>query len=413
MISAPLHPQEEKRLKILRYLEVLDTELEESYDELTTLAAKVCDVPISAVSLIDEDRQWFKSHYGLDASETPREYAFCAHTILGEDVFEVPNALEDERFKDNPLVTGEPQVIFYAGAPIKATDDINLGSLCVIDNIPKKLDQFQQDFLQVLAKQVSNQLKLRKLLKDMDVLNGKIQIENNFKTKFFATVNHEIRSSLNNLIGLMSALTQSELTDEQREFIKLAEEENCNLLGIMNDILDLSKMESGKIEIHHDVFLLHESINSVVRFFEAEAKRKNLSLNLSIESNVPSKVNGDEVRIKQILINYISNALKFTTKGHVNIFVKLADSKSLSGWCNLLFSVEDTGIGIAKRQLDKVFNYYDQDQTKLKKSFGGSGLGLYMCKKLASAMGGAVAVESIEGEGSTFQLEIPLEVIDL
>ena len=140
-MKAPEIPvNEQERQNTLNELNILDTLEEQSYDDLTLLAAKICNSPISLVSLIDKDRQWFKSHYGLEARETPREYAFCAHAIHHDELFYIPESEKDERFSDNPLVTNEPYVKFYAGIPLKVKNH-NVGTLCVIDNQPKELTE--------------------------------------------------------------------------------------------------------------------------------------------------------------------------------------------------------------------------------------------------------------------------------
>ena len=137
MESAPHHPQESLRLHELIKLEVLDTEDEAALDEITRMASMFCGVEISLISLVDEERQWFKSKIGIDAQETSRDIAFCSHAILQDDVFEISNALEDERFFDNPLVTGDPNIRFYAGAPLVTTSGFPIGTLCVIDSKKK------------------------------------------------------------------------------------------------------------------------------------------------------------------------------------------------------------------------------------------------------------------------------------
>jgi GAF domain-containing protein len=164
--GCPPHPQEEARLAALDTLEILDTLPEAGFDELTRLASQLCGTPIALVSLVDNYRQWFKSRVGLDAPETPRELAFCAHAILGEQLFVVEDAHNDERFHDNPLVTGGPHVRFYAGVPIKGASGLNMGTLCVIDHQPRHLTPEQERALAVLGHQVEAQLLLRLRVRD-------------------------------------------------------------------------------------------------------------------------------------------------------------------------------------------------------------------------------------------------------
>lgn len=162
MQIAPFPKNEAARLSALKGLEILDTPEEEMFDEITKLASMICNAPISLVSLIDETRQWFKSHHGLKARETPRSLAFCSHAILGDEMFVVPNAKNDNRFKNNPLVNGDPHVIFYAGIPLALDDQIKLGTLCVIDNKPRELNEEQLQMLRLLGKQTVRLLQMRK-----------------------------------------------------------------------------------------------------------------------------------------------------------------------------------------------------------------------------------------------------------
>jgi PAS domain S-box-containing protein len=165
ILEATLPINEKERLKSLEEYEILDTDAEQSFDDITLLASQICDTPIASITLVDENRQWFKSKIGLVEKETPRDIAFCAHTILLKDLLEVEDAQADERFASNPLVTGDPKIRFYAGFPLLVADGQALGTLCVIDHVPRHLTAEQKSALQVLAHQVIVQLELRRSLK--------------------------------------------------------------------------------------------------------------------------------------------------------------------------------------------------------------------------------------------------------
>lgn len=161
MKEAPIPANEAQRMALLHQLNILDTDAEETYDGIVFIASHICHVPVSTITLIDHNRQWFKSAFGASHRETPRIFSFCGHTILEDDLFEVPDSLEDERFRDNPLVTGEPPVRFYAGVPLELQDGLKVGTLCVIDHKPNKLNEEQVKILRFLGQQVTKLLELR------------------------------------------------------------------------------------------------------------------------------------------------------------------------------------------------------------------------------------------------------------
>jgi GAF domain-containing protein len=166
-MSAPTPQNEKRRLTVLWEYEVLDTVPEEVFDSLTELAARICEAPIALISLVDEKRQWFKSRIGTTVNETSRDVSFCAHAIQQSDLFIVPDATKDERFARNPLVTSDPRIRFYAGAPLITPDGYALGTLCVIDKVPRELRTDQKQALTILARHVVSQLELRRRSREL------------------------------------------------------------------------------------------------------------------------------------------------------------------------------------------------------------------------------------------------------
>ena len=166
-MTAPIPPNEKKRLAVLWQYEVLDTVPEEVFDDLTELAARICEAPIALISLVDESRQWFKARIGTTVSETSRDVSFCAYAINQSELFIVPDATKDKRFARNPLVTSDPKIRFYAGAPLITPDGHPLGTLCVIDKVPRELRSDQKQALRILARHVVSQLELRRRSREL------------------------------------------------------------------------------------------------------------------------------------------------------------------------------------------------------------------------------------------------------
>jgi GAF domain-containing protein len=175
MIKAPVGSNETERLQALLEYQILDTLPELAFDDITTLASSICDTPIAYVSLVDRDRQWFKSIVGFSATETPRDISFCGHTIQGNQILEIEDALHDVRFADNPFVLETPNIRFYAGAPLVNPQGFALGTLCVLDQKPRKLSAQQSRALEALARQVINTLELRKAMSELKSINSELK----------------------------------------------------------------------------------------------------------------------------------------------------------------------------------------------------------------------------------------------
>jgi signal transduction histidine kinase/ligand-binding sensor domain-containing protein/DNA-binding response OmpR family regulator len=232
---------------------------------------------------------------------------------------------------------------------------------------------------------------------------------NRAKSIFLATMSHEIRTPMNGVIGMASLLSETSQTGEQQEYTETIRSCGENLLGVINDILDFSKIESGNMELEHKDLDLRASIEEVLDVFAGKAAKIGLDLIYEIDENVPLQIIGDSLRLRQILMNLVSNAIKFTQQGEVFIGVHLI--KDDQGEIELGFEVRDTGIGIPDDKLGRLFKAFSQVDSSTTRKYGGTGLGLVICEKLIELMGGFIAVESQVGVGTTFTFNIQANVI--
>jgi len=230
------------------------------------------------------------------------------------------------------------------------------------------------------------------------------------KAIFLANMSHELRTPMNGIIGMVDILKRTELTEAQREYLSIIESSGENLLTIINDILDLSKIEAGHMELENIPFSLKVELGRVMNIMQVIADKKKLPLILKIADGVPEYVSGDPVRLKQIIINLVNNAIKFTEKGSVTVSVEKQGVED--GKVQLLFKVMDTGIGISPEGQKKLFQSFSQVDKSTTRKYGGTGLGLMISKNLAHMMGGEIGVESVEGVGSTFWFYVYLDVSD-
>ena len=402
----PIPDNEEERLIVLQQHQIMNTAQEPAFNRIIDLVKHYIDYPIIAITFIDKDTQFLKASCGLDMTLMPRKMSFCTHTIAANAPVIVADTHQDERFKRNPLVVGETNCRAYIGIPILVNDrrgqQVALGALCLLDQVVREAPSTEQlsvlkNFCDIISDTLSLRLQQRQAERADEV-----------KTAFLANMSHEIRTPMNGIMGILALIEQTPLNAQQQNYIRHIKNSNEHLLNIVNDILDLSKVESGKMPFESIPVDLRQLCEQVYSGFLARAQDNQLNLVFDYPPAIPQYVKTDPVRVRQILINLVSNALKFTPK-FGTITLKAA---ACCEDCQVKLQVIDTGVGIKPESQAVIFDAYNQADKFTHRIYGGTGLGLSVCKALAEGMGGTVQVASEQGEGSTFSLCLPLELSD-
>ena len=411
MKPAPIPLDEKDRLKSLDAYGVLDTLFEETFDELTRLASEICNTPIALVSLVAEDRQWFKSRHGLDAAETPRGLAFCGYTVLQDDLFIVPDASQDERFSDNPLVTHDPGIRFYAGAPIQGREGLRLGSLCVIDRVPRNLTDSQKSALRTLCRQVEAQLELRRLAKDFSEEKRKVMAQRDRlsdlqkkRAELMSFIAHDLQNPLASILPNARYLhEQPELSKDSQEVVADILSAAATMEGRVLNLLDVSNAEDGRVPLRAESVSALELLTGVARESSGRADARGQTVQVV---DVPSglALHADPMLLRRVVENLVANALKYAP---ANTQVTLEAQSMEDGSAEL--RVLDEGPGIPKDVREAVFQKHTRLERDLQRDRGVSrGLGLTFCKMAVEAHGGRIWVDDRRPTGSVFRVRLPL-----
>lgn len=413
MLEPPIPINESVRIKSLHELNILDTPPEARFDRITKIAKILFDVPIAIVSLIDVNRQWFKSCIGLDERETPRGISFCGHAILENDILIVEDAKNDERFLDNPLVTGPPYIRFYAGRPIKGPNNNNLGTLCIIDMYPRKLSKADKSVLNDLAIWVENEFKNIKLTNELKIMTEQLQkvekilleknitLEKQIEEKSIELIKkekmvlvgtmasriaHDLKNPLTNIMlisDLLSQQLEDKMDDQMKSKCKTLKKSISNMSMIIGDVLDFVRTSNLNVTKNSVKKLLENVVNNI---------NADNSVNIILPTN-DLTISCDGRKLEAVFANLIMNSIQaIYNSGHIEIGIKESSN-------NAVIDIQDSGPGIPEDVLQKIFEPLFTTKTH------GTGLGLGICKSIIKQHGGTI---SVKNNPTVFTITLPI-----
>ncbi|MEM8513965.1 PAS domain S-box-containing protein [Massilia sp. MP_M2] len=507
-ISASLPPDEARRHEVLLELNLLDTPPQAALDRITRMATHLFKVPIALVSLIDTDRQWFKSRVGLALTETPRSASFCAHAILQDDVMVVRDARADARFADNPLVRGETAARFYAGSPIDVGDGVRIGTLCIIDSVPREFSDADRAMLRDLAGMVAGEIAtielraacererdgaraLRALLehlpdavllldaggrvlscnpaaeklfgvpgpalvghasttligmapqvvsrhegtahradgspfaaeisiaempldghahlvatvRDVDSLRAereRVRSANQRRHDYFRTASHELRTPMASILGFSELLLKREFDAATgRELIDIIHRQATRLIGLVNQMLDLARIDAGgAAQLRPTLLDLADLMARIKGALADEAHAARIAL--EVAPGLPP-VTADAARVQQALTNIVSNALAYSAPDSV-VDVHIAQQER-AGQTGAAVRVRDQGVGMTPEQRKQIYDAFWRANAL--PDVPGNGLGMTIVREIVTAHGGVIEIVSSPGDGTEVALWLP------
>ena len=393
------HPHEEERLKELYQYRLLDTEAERDFDELVKIAALVCDVPVSQITLIDRDRQFLKSQVGTELGDLPRQASLCARAILEPDPLVIVEDLAtDERFKDNVFVANEPHARFYAGVQLRADNELPVGMLCVVDLKSRQLTDTQLETLQALANQVQAQMKLRKQLNLLNVAKGRLERANIDLSNFAHTVAHDMKAPVRTMRGfsqLLKVRRDKMSIKERDEFLDYIDRASEELNMLIDGVLSFAQHDLRRTIQKEDILIV-DVVNYVLVNLDIPEE-------FTIEYDKHSSVAYYTSRtgLVQILQNLVGNAIRYHDKERGTIKIKW--------WVENLrlhLTVSDDGPGIDKQYHQDIFKMLTTIEPKDRDGRKGTGIGLATVQRIVEKLRGEIYLESEPGKGATFEVVI-------
>ena len=382
---------EHERIKSLKKYEILDTPPDGTFDRITKLAAILLDVPIAIVTLVDADRIWFKSKYGIDVQQIARDPGLCASAILSDDLFEVDDTRNDPRSLANPLVASDFGLRFYAAVPLKVKDGYNLGTLCILDKKPRQLSEDQKKILQYLGDITIDQIELR--------LSARTAIYQ--QNQVLSIAAHDLKNPLTTLTVWAELVKQAKNDPDAVEKIGERIKDTADkMTKLVSDLLESARKEASKIQIKFSVLNFSNVVEQVFMTNDVLAKNKNIQLHFKVHQQ--SVIKGDENRIAELADNLINNAIKYSPSGK-NIFIELSRENNFA-----ILRIKDEGLGLTEDDKNQLYQRFVKLSAKPTGGETSTGLGLSIVKAVVDAHYGYIIAESKgKNKGSTFTVKIP------
>ena len=388
-MESPAIPfNEVERLEAL-YRYQISTLPEKAYNDIIHLAATIFNVPISLISLVDEDKCWFKAKIGIDHSQISRNSTYAAHAInQSSEVMVIEDVLKDERFYDSPLALQDPPVRFYAGTPLVTPDGFAIGTLCIIDKVPRKLSENQIRTLQILAKQIITQFELNLKKEEVDRLNKKLEYANQDLKSFSHAVAHDLRAPVKNIEGLIGLLKGEYQFDSLgNELINGLKTASKRMDSVIMDMWNLSRINF--IPLQNRSIDFSKLCNTVLNSITPKGK-------YSFQIQEDMRAMGDPMLLVTLVENLLSNAIKYSSQKANPVIII---GQKMEG-NQVVYYIQDNGIGLAEESTESIFEPFHKLNTT--DDLEGTGVGLSVVKKIINRHGGKIWVQSTPEKGATF-----------
>ncbi len=390
---------ETKRTESLQKINIINSQPEESFDNIAKLASYICQTPISFISLIDEKKQWFKSKVGIDLYEADKEISFCKHTVLEpKELLEVKDTRKDSRFQNNPFVIQEKDpVIFYTGMPLVDNDGLVLGTLCVLDTKPRELDEIQKEALKALAKQVENLFDLKQKNYHLERIKQELDERNTILRNFAGVVSHDMKMPLANIVittDILKAKYGEKLDKQGIGYLDYLKQSSLTLSDYITGILNHYESDTIAASLKEE-FDIHHLLEEIIDL---------LNIRYDCEINLPENnkiLHCNKIALEQIFLNLLTNSLKYNDKEKTVIDISFEETTD-----SYIFKITDNGIGIPLDKQEEIFNLFTTLAETDRNGNLGNGIGLSTVKKLITSLGGEIKVSSVVNEGTSFTFSI-------